>query len=622
MADLKQSTTIGGSTIWNQANLLVQPSGNSISYRGFKVYTENDKPTPDDVGAVSRTGDTMTGSLNGTAAYMSNEISVGYRLNMVRNAGFYPYITMARSDNPLETLPTSEITVGRIETKNTAADSNPASGQALSLYATTRQTSGGGILYLAAYNNAAGIGGRIRISGDDAEVRIQNGAFKADGISTLVGATQLNSTLKVNGVSTLAAINASGAVALTNTLSVQGQTQLTGGLMTTTLSTTSTIDSSGELIVRQANLIRGISGTIGFIIRSDTAKTYLLHTAAGAQEGTWNAARPLTIDKASGQVQIGNSLSGNSLTVVGGQAVDTVSVSGVTNLGGMTNLATTSGSWIDMRTQIALSSAAVNTSSASALVRQEHANYHFVLGGLGNSAFGIYKIDKSRTTNGTDGGAYLRADGAWVSNGQMIPADYGNFDSRYSRTGTGSSFDSVTATGGNMYIKGGGNTVLWMQNNAGAEKTVLYAEANNTFNIRVNGDKNFQFTNDGFFSAPSGIRSGGNGVLYGDGNLSGGIWSSMGYQYASLAVQYGIDRSNDAWNKAQDAQVNRVQWVRWGATNNFGPLGQTANQRIIDNGWVLVGLNGTGGQQNNSINLIGGRIQVYKDNGGWMDSVS
>lgn len=42
---------------------------------------------------------------------------------------------------------------------------------------------------------------------------------------------------------------------------------------------------------------------------------------------------------------------------------------------------------------------------ASAIVRQEHQDRYFILGGLGNRQFGIYiMINKSRSENGTDGG--------------------------------------------------------------------------------------------------------------------------------------------------------------------------------------------------------------------------
>lgn len=91
---------------------------------------------------------------------------------------------------------------------------------------------------------------------------------------------------------------------------------------------------------------------------------------------------------------------------------------------------TNSTSWLDMRTsnQCYSTLGAVNTSSASAIVRQEHADRHFILGGLGNSQFGIYMINKSRSTNGTDASAYLQSDGTWVCNGN------GNFNDVYIRS--------------------------------------------------------------------------------------------------------------------------------------------------------------------------------------------
>lgn len=85
-----------------------------------------------------------------------------------------------------------------------------------------------------------------------------------------------------------------------------------------------------------------------------------------------------------------------------------------------------------MRDQICFSSVApVDKDGASAIVRQEHPDRHFILGGLGNHQFGIYMINKSRSENGTDGQAYLDENGHWQCGGQIFPASYANFDARY-----------------------------------------------------------------------------------------------------------------------------------------------------------------------------------------------
>lgn len=74
-----------------------------------------------------------------------------------------------------------------------------------------------------------------------------------------------------------------------------------------------------------------------------------------------------------------------------------------------------SGSWINMREQICYSGQnMVLNDSASAIVRQEHQDRHFYIGGLGNYQFGVYMTNKSRTENGTDGQAYMDSNGNWV----------------------------------------------------------------------------------------------------------------------------------------------------------------------------------------------------------------
>ncbi|HHQ9685722.1 TPA: tail fiber protein [Escherichia coli] len=88
-----------------------------------------------------------------------------------------------------------------------------------------------------------------------------------------------------------------------------------------------------------------------------------------------------------------------------------------------------SGAWIDMRNQnVIFGRNAVGTSSAQALLRQDHADRKFFLGGLGNSQFGFYMINNSRTANGTDANAYLQNDGTWVCGGN------GSFNDVYIRS--------------------------------------------------------------------------------------------------------------------------------------------------------------------------------------------
>jgi len=123
-----------------------------------------------------------------------------------------------------------------------------------------------------------------------------------------------------------------------------------------------------------------------------------------------------------------------------------------------------SGGWLSMKEQRCFAGQnAVTTSAASALIRQEHADHFFILGGLGNSQFGFYRIAKTRATNGTDGQAYLGVDGHfYCSSGQLIPGSYANFDARYQARGNfvqdirlGSVAASPTASSQTTDVPGG-----------------------------------------------------------------------------------------------------------------------------------------------------------------------
>lgn len=55
MADLKHGSTVGGSPIWTQGNLTIQPAGDQLFYKGHKIYTASDRPSAGDVDSVSAT---------------------------------------------------------------------------------------------------------------------------------------------------------------------------------------------------------------------------------------------------------------------------------------------------------------------------------------------------------------------------------------------------------------------------------------------------------------------------------------------------------------------------------------------------------------------------------------
>ncbi|WP_447722292.1 prophage tail fiber N-terminal domain-containing protein [Edwardsiella tarda] len=93
-----------------------------------------------------------------------------------------------------------------------------------------------------------------------------------------------------------------------------------------------------------------------------------------------------------------------------------------------------SGSWISMRDHRSVFTRnAVADNSAQAILRQDHSDKKFFVGGLGGQQFGFYMIKDDRTSNGYDAGAFLTKGGDWCCNGKIIPTNYSNFDERYVR---------------------------------------------------------------------------------------------------------------------------------------------------------------------------------------------
>ncbi|AFL46948.1 putative phage tail fiber protein [Salmonella phage SSU5] len=247
------------------------------------------------------------------------------------------------------------------------------------------------------------------------------------------------------------------------------------------------ITASGELQVTSAKTdggqFRAVHGNYGFFIRNDGANTYFLLTDSGNAYGGWNGLRPLTINNVTGRASISNGidigggatingsvglgvangLGGNSIVLGDNdtgfkqngdgildvyansahvfrfinstlQSLKPLSVTGdITSsawvYANRFSINSSSGAWIDMRNQnVIFGRNAVSTSSAQALLRQDHADRKFFLGGLGNSQFGFYMINNSRTANGTDANAYLQNDGTWVCGGN------GSFNDVYIRS--------------------------------------------------------------------------------------------------------------------------------------------------------------------------------------------
>ncbi|MEG7482506.1 phage tail protein [Citrobacter freundii] len=225
----------------------------------------------------------------------------------------------------------------------------------------------------------------------------------------------------------------------------------------------------GELKIHGANALRIFDEQRGLIFRRSEESLHLIPTLENQGEnGDIGPLRPLSINLRTGEVMMEH-----KLLASGGAQISSSLGIGVDNVLGENSIvlgdADTglkqngdgvldsysngrqvmrivpdavqvfgwTGSWIDMRVQPCFTSVLpVNVDGASAIVRHEHPDRHFILGGLGNHQFGIYMINKSRSVNGTDGQAFMNSDGDWVSGGRILPRKYENFEARYQLRGT------------------------------------------------------------------------------------------------------------------------------------------------------------------------------------------
>ncbi|WP_105468657.1 phage tail protein [Escherichia coli] len=173
---------------------------------------------------------------------------------------------------------------------------------------------------------------------------------------------------------------------------------------------------SSEVKISTVNALRIFNSSFGAIFRSSEECLHIIPTRENEGEnGDIGPLRPFTLNLRTGRITMGH-----GLDVTGDIFANRFLINSST------------GMWIHMRDQnVIMGRNAVSTDGAQALLRQDHADRKFMIGGLGNKQFGIYMINNSRTANGTDGQAYMDNNGNWLCGAQVIPGNYGNFDSRY-----------------------------------------------------------------------------------------------------------------------------------------------------------------------------------------------
>lgn len=196
MADLKLGTTLGGAGIWSASNLPLLPSGDILTYKGWRVYTENDRPTAEDINALS----TINGGTVAKNTTFNQSVTVG--INLTANAlysksfvdittgGAAPGILFKRSD--VTGTPSTEQGIMQITGLN-------GSGVALATLNINARADGGNRIYLNAYKNGTPNTSFV-VDSQTQQVSVEQGSFRVVGSSTFAAVSA--TTLSVSGALT------------------------------------------------------------------------------------------------------------------------------------------------------------------------------------------------------------------------------------------------------------------------------------------------------------------------------------------------------------------------------------------------------------------------------------
>lgn len=195
-------------------------------------------------------------------------------------------------------------------------------------------------------------------------------------------------------------------------------------------------------------------------------------------------------------------------------------------------------------------------------------------------------------------GNQLKTTSLWVTGNSALNGALEVGGNVVSNTGIGSFIGAVDVK---APAADNGTTHLWFRHSNGGERGVIYMPRDNNtmMGLRAGGS---EWQLDG----PTGqmLGPGARWRIHSDGNLQGDV-------YGGYITNYINDRFNQC-----------AQWVRTGAQQDFGPIGRPAPGKTVPGGWVLVGLNGNSNEANQNMQLIGGRLQVWKPGVEWVDSAT
>ena len=196
MADLKLGTTLGGAGIWSASNLPLLPSGGQLTYKGWRVYTENDRPTAEDINALSTINGgtvakntTFSQNVNVGALLTANSVQSNSDINITRSGSLGATLNFRKGD--LTSTPATEVNILAMNAYN-------GLGQLQAAYNVNARPDGGNKVYVRAYKDGTQTA-MLSLDSQTSQTTVETGSFRVIGTSNL-------------GVTNAASMAVSGAI--------------------------------------------------------------------------------------------------------------------------------------------------------------------------------------------------------------------------------------------------------------------------------------------------------------------------------------------------------------------------------------------------------------------------
>ena len=448
--------------------------------KSAKIYTEDDKPTLQELGAGALAGAVTTDyPLTSTGTVQSRQLDATYRASVQRADGTNsPYFRIIKTDViTADALPTANTSLGNIGFQEGSKTTDPYGGLIRANISSTVRTTGGAILYLDARDSTGTVKNRIMMDTDSATMTI-TGAFTSNGTNTLgvtnTGALTSSSVTSNDMITAKSKLVVNSGSTTTNGIEIGSMTNATSPYID--FHTDGTSNDYNIRLQASGSEFR-IIGSTNLTLNAKSVTSVDLHDSASSQIKMARGAAVLR-DFNNGNVTLSGGLQTDGVTAgdlylgynADGQSYTrNVRLESPLNWKGTNELVNGSGKLVG---------ASLDTA------------YLPLTGGTLNS---------NLVVNGTIGASGNVNAGSFTTPGGAIIQGLAQLNAV-------TTTDLVSLTG-SLRTRSASNCHVWFENNTGAERALIWADTSNNLNFR----------------STSGLTQ-----INGRLDVSAGIWSKTG----------------------------------------------------------------------------------------------